>query len=128
MSIYSFGELAELNLPFAAKYETYAAVKPRSRNREGQWGFLTLNMFIQPLFGYDVLRVCDAPPTSVAGDEADGVPFRLFDYHIQRGRAGHQYGHMTGRPGQFWCRTFKQSTVQNTIIMICSGFLICFIS
>lgn len=36
--------------------------------------------------------------TFVACDEPHFVPFWFFDGHKQRGGAGHQYGHMKGRP------------------------------
>lgn len=42
--------------------------------------------------------------TSVAGDKPHCVPFWLFNGHKQRGRAGHQDGHMTRRPRELWVK------------------------
>lgn len=65
--------------------------------------FMCSNVFLAllPLIN-NILKPPLSLPTSVAGDEPYGVALQLFDRDKQRGFAGHQYGHVTGRPRQLW--------------------------
>lgn len=65
--------------------------------------FMCSNIYLRlhPLIN-NILKPSLSPPTSVAGDESYRVAFKLFDHNKQRGFAGHQQWHVTGRHRQLW--------------------------